>query len=91
MEKDMNTTFAINGASAIEGRGGQSLGWRALLAIASGANAVAAFAAKRHRISQDRRKLQEMPDSMLKDIGISRSEIDLKTEFGRHYRQPISR
>jgi uncharacterized protein YjiS (DUF1127 family) len=35
------------------------------------------------RIWADRRHLQALPDHMLKDIGIGRSEIDSITECGR--------
>ena len=37
---------------------------------------------RRMRIWADRRHLQALPDHMLKDIGISRSEIDSVTECG---------
>ena len=36
-----------------------------------------------YRIRRDRRILQSMPDYLLHDLGISRSEIDTVTEFGR--------
>ena len=84
MEKDMATTFTINGATGIDGSGGQSLAWRTTLAAFSAFAAIAGYIGKRHRILRDRRLLNEMPDFMLKDIGISRGEIDIKTEFGRN-------
>jgi uncharacterized protein YjiS (DUF1127 family) len=34
------------------------------------------------RLRRDRRHLREMPDHLLKDIGISRYEIDSVTEYG---------
>lgn len=34
------------------------------------------------RLRRDRRHLREMPDHMLKDIGISRHEIDAVTAYG---------
>jgi uncharacterized protein YjiS (DUF1127 family) len=39
--------------------------------------------AKRRRIRADRKLLMSMPDHMLKDIGIYRSEIDYVLEYGR--------
>ncbi len=33
---------------------------------------------------QDRRRLEALPDYLLADIGISRSDIERATEFGRH-------
>ncbi|MDQ3560910.1 MAG: DUF1127 domain-containing protein [Pseudomonadota bacterium] len=38
---------------------------------------------RRVRIWEDRRKLQALPDHLLADIGISRSEIERVTDFGR--------
>ena len=38
---------------------------------------------RRLRVNKDRKTLQAMPDYLLADIGISRSEIDNATEFGR--------
>ena len=35
------------------------------------------------RIRTDRRRLQAMPDYLLKDIGLSRTEIEDAVEFGR--------
>ena len=40
-------------------------------------------ALRRHKIRQDRRVLQSMPDYLLHDLGISRSEIEPAIEFGR--------
>ena len=37
------------------------------------------------KIRSDRRLLHAMDDNMLSDIGISRSEIDSATEYGRGY------
>jgi uncharacterized protein YjiS (DUF1127 family) len=39
--------------------------------------------ARSYRIRQDRRALQSMPDHMLRDIGVSRSEIDSVLRYGR--------
>jgi uncharacterized protein YjiS (DUF1127 family) len=39
--------------------------------------------ARYYHVHRDRRLLQEMPDYLLQDIGVSRSEIDFVTEFGR--------
>jgi uncharacterized protein YjiS (DUF1127 family) len=41
-----------------------------------------AWARRWMRIRRDRRQLREMPDHMLRDIGISRYEIDAVTEYG---------
>ena len=38
---------------------------------------------RRLRVRNDRKRLQAMPDYLLADIGISRSEIGSATEFGR--------
>jgi uncharacterized protein YjiS (DUF1127 family) len=38
---------------------------------------------RRSRLRHDRRVLRGMPDLMLRDIGLSRGEIDSVTEFGR--------
>ena len=39
---------------------------------------------RRHlRVGADRRLLQSMPDSMLADIGLSRSGIDRAVQYGR--------
>ena len=38
---------------------------------------------RRLRVRKDRKTLQAMPDYLLADIGISRSEIHNATEFGR--------
>jgi uncharacterized protein YjiS (DUF1127 family) len=35
------------------------------------------------RVRNDRRRLQAMPDYLLKDIGVSRAAIDGAVEFGR--------
>lgn len=40
---------------------------------------------RRLRIRTDRRRLEEMPDHLLKDIGINRAEIYAATEYGRHH------
>src|SRR5688500_10523799 len=40
---------------------------------------------RRLKVRADRRALQTMPDYLLADIGISRSEIDSATEYGRGY------
>jgi uncharacterized protein YjiS (DUF1127 family) len=49
------------------------------------AAASTAFAAivRAFRIRRDRHLLQSMPDYLLRDIGIRRSEINAVTEFGR--------
>lgn len=38
---------------------------------------------RRMRVRNDRKALQALPDYLLADIGISRSEIGSATEFGR--------
>ena len=38
------------------------------------------------KIRADRRLLEAMPDRLLSDIGISRSEIGSATRYGRDYR-----
>ena len=40
---------------------------------------------RRLRIRADRKVLQAMPDYLLSDLGISRSQIDSATQFGRDY------
>jgi uncharacterized protein YjiS (DUF1127 family) len=40
---------------------------------------------RRMKIRADRRRLQEMPDYLLTDIGISRNEIESATDHGRGY------
>jgi uncharacterized protein YjiS (DUF1127 family) len=40
-------------------------------------------AARRRRIRADRKLLMSMPNHMLKDIGIRRSEIDYVVNYGR--------
>ena len=47
------------------------------------ARSIYAAIERSYRIRQDRRVLQAMPDHLLRDLGISRSEIDSVTEFGR--------
>ena len=42
-----------------------------------------AWIVHRHRIGVDRRYLQSLPDEMLRDIGIGRSEIGMVTRNGR--------
>lgn len=42
-----------------------------------------AWMKRRRQIAHDRRQLQAMPDELLRDIGIGRSEIGSATEFGR--------
>ena len=42
-----------------------------------------AWLKRRHQIAADRRHLQAMPDELLRDIGLGRSEITSATEFGR--------
>ena len=42
-----------------------------------------AWVQRRRRIAIDRRHLQAMPDELLRDIGLGRSEIESATEFGR--------
>ncbi len=42
-----------------------------------------AWMKRRRQIAVDRRHLQEMPDELLRDIGVGRSEIASVTEFGR--------
>ena len=58
---------------------------------ASGSVTSAIFMAARRvarwtKIRSGRRLLHAMDDNMLSDIGISRSEIDSATEYGRGYR-----
>ena len=52
-------------------------------AIAASGPEFAKHIARRVRINADRRRLAEMPDHILKDIGIGRSEIDYRVEYGR--------
>lgn len=53
-------------------------------AFAAGFPALIARRVTRYlRIRRDRRLLQAMPDYLLADIGISRSEIDRATRYGR--------
>jgi uncharacterized protein YjiS (DUF1127 family) len=40
---------------------------------------------RRLKVRADRKALHSMPDYLLTDIGISRSEIDSATEYGRGY------
>lgn len=52
------------------------------------AGLAALAAAVRHvrrerKIARDRRRMAEMSDAMLKDIGIDRVDIDLAARFGR--------
>lgn len=42
-----------------------------------------AWIKRRRQIATDRRHLQSMPDELLRDIGLGRSEITSATEFGR--------
>ena len=42
-----------------------------------------AWIKRRRQIAADRRHLQAMPDELLRDIGLGRSEIESATEFGR--------
>jgi uncharacterized protein YjiS (DUF1127 family) len=37
------------------------------------------------KVRADRKLLQAMPDYLLSDIGISRSQIDSATRYGRDY------
>lgn len=56
-----------------------------------GAPAVAriwAWLVRRRRIASDRRRLQALPEEMLRDIGIGRSEIYPATEYGRGILSP---
>ena len=62
--------------------------------LASGSVSAIFMAARRvarwTKIRSDRRLLQAMDDNMLSDIGISRSEIDSATEYGRGYRLGVN-
>ncbi len=40
---------------------------------------------RRYRIYRDRRALERMPDSMLHDVGVNRSEIDRFVTHGRDF------
>jgi len=62
----------IAGAFAVNGASARSLHAR-----------IWAWIVRRHRIAVDRRYLQSLPDEMLHDIGIGRSEIGTVTEHGR--------
>ena len=42
-----------------------------------------AWVQRRRQIAIDRRHLQAMPDELLRDIGLGRSEITSATELGR--------
>lgn len=55
-------------------------GFAYLEAVARGA---ARRMSRRMRVWRDRRALHELPDYLLHDIGISRSEIDYAVENGR--------
>ena len=51
--------------------------------VLAAVRAAAGQVRRRLAIRNDRRRLAEMPDHLLADIGISRSEIANATEFGR--------
>ena len=55
--------------------------WRATVSIVRKTYAVIQ---KAQQVAKARRHLNEMPDQILKDIGISRSQIDAVTVHGRH-------
>jgi|EndMetStandDraft_8_1072994.scaffolds.fasta_scaffold483081_2 uncharacterized protein YjiS (DUF1127 family) len=61
------------------------IGWRFFVTAnekcRAGLNAVARIV----RVRRDRALLDELPDHLLRDIGISRLEIRLATSFGRRY------
>ncbi len=54
-----------------------------ITAVAAVGPEFAKHVARRVRINAARRKLAEMPDHILEDIGIRRSEINYRVEYGR--------
>jgi uncharacterized protein YjiS (DUF1127 family) len=55
----------------------------AACAILTAARTLAADLKERRRIAEDYRKLSEMPDHILKDMGIGRSELPYLTRYGQ--------
>lgn len=53
--------------------------------IFAAAVAVARFVHRRVTIWEDRRRLQALPDYLLADMGIGRSDVDRVVNFGRDY------
>ena len=66
-----------------------SRGWSSTAAASNpilfAALVVARRIRRRMKIRADRRVLQDMPDYMLSDLGISRSEIGGAVQFGRDH------
>ena len=66
-----------------------SRGWSSTAAASNpilfAAIVVARRIRRRLKIRADRKVLQAMPDYLLSDLGISRSQIDSATQFGRDY------
>lgn len=64
-------------------RSGGPFGTGLSSSMLAAASALIAAMARFYRTRQGRRMLQSMPNYLLHDLGISRSEIDVVTEFGR--------